>query len=162
MEPRQARTIAAAIARTGVYYRRTGLVAGFAALGGCGLTLAVEFAAQKVASIVLTVVFAIASYWHVRLANRYVDASASPVIEALARDPGKIVKVFFERRPGSALARLLGIGGGAYVVLEHEGGKQLSLRFAPSATADEVRPLLESLAVACPTADVDLTVDDPG
>ena len=159
MDRAPAKVIAKALAQTGVHYRRQGLMAGVAALGACILTVMVELASQKVASMALAAFFTVVAYTTIRLANRYVDPSASPVLLALAKEPDKIAKVFFERRRGSLIGRLVGTGGGAYVVIELEVGARLMLRVDPHDATAQASELIDALDAIAPDADVQHAIE---
>jgi hypothetical protein len=153
-----ARVIAEAIARTGVHHRRNGLAAGVAALLGCGLTIYVDLASQKAVSLALTIFCAVASYRSIRLANRYVDPSASPVLAALASDRSLIVRVALEPPPRSFVARLLGglipDDGAVWVAVDHERGDRLWLRIEATSADERLPMLFDAFAEVTPKAEI--------
>ena len=155
MDESHARVIAGAIARAGVGYRRNSLTAGVAALFGCGLTIYVDLAAQKAVSLALTIVCAIASYRTIRLANQYVDPTASPVLAALANDPRQIAAVSVTRPSRSPVALVVALLTGdateRVVVVEHDEGEELRLPVpgkgdASAAAAAEILSAFEAIA----------------
>ena len=155
MDESHARVIAGAIARAGVGYRRNGLAAGVAALCGCALTIYVDLAAQKAVSLGITILCAIASYRSIRLANRYVDPSASPVLAALAKDPRQIAAVTVaapSRSPVALVVALLtGDATEKVVTVTHRDGSELPLPIpgkgeAAAAVAAELVDAFEAIA----------------
>ena len=150
-----ARVIAGAIARAGVGFRRSGLAAGVAALCGCALTIYVDLAAQKAVSLALTILCAIASYRTIRLANEYVDPTASPVLAALAKDPRQIASVSVRAPSRSPVALVVALLTGAaterVVVVTHRSGAELPLPVpgkgdAAAAAAAEILSAFEAIA----------------
>ena len=144
-----ARIIADAIARTGIYHKRTSLLAGVAALAACALVAVADEAPSKGAALFFAALLAVVTYRSVRAANRCFDVASSPVLRAIAREPQRIAKVW--QQPSSA----------AVVVVEDDDGQQLPLRLGAERVAG-VAPLLAAFAKIAPHAQVDLSHSDPG
>lgn len=160
-----ARVIAGAIARAGVGYRRNGLAAGVAALCGCALTIYVDLAAQKAVSLALTIVCAIASYRSIRLANQYVDPTASPVLAALARDPRAIAKVAVQSPSRSPVALVVALLTGdateRVVMVTHRDGAELPLPVPGKGrrAEDDASELVAAFEAIAPEAEIRRELD---
>lgn len=92
----RARVIARAFARTAEHHRRTALIAGVIALGGCVLAFVAGRPSAKGAALFIAVVFAVFCYRATRTANAYIDPGASPVLSAITSAPAQIVSIVFE------------------------------------------------------------------
>ena len=136
--------IAKALARTSVYYRRTGLLSALIALGGVVGTLLVEQTVPKGGMLGVAVLFAAFSYRSLRAANRYVDPKASPVLLAIAEAPEKLAKVTLRQEKGKP----------CYVVLEDADGDKLDVRIDFELVEERVPPLLDALAARFPQAEM--------
>jgi hypothetical protein len=141
---RPARTVALAIARTTVYYRRTAILAGFIGLGAVIGTVMVEETIPKAAALAIGVLFSVFAYKGVRASYRYTDPAASPVLEAISTDPTRIAKVSVAQSAGKP----------CYVILETDDAERLPLRIAHGDIDEQLTPLLDALEALYPDADV--------
>ncbi|MCA9620344.1 MAG: hypothetical protein KC731_15085 [Myxococcales bacterium] len=149
LDPSQAaRTVARALARTSLAYRRTGIVAAVAALGGCLLTFIVELSIQKGVSLALTMLCALVAYRAIRAQNRYLDPGASPVLRALAEDRGRLRGATREQHRPSFGERLEGTPAATLVRVDAVDGHDRPaslLLLIPEAEIDEVIAAFEAL-----------------
>ncbi len=133
----RAKVIARAFAHTAAHHRKTAVVSGVVALGGCALAYMTAQEAAKGVALIIAVVFAVFCYRATRLANTYVDPSASPVLQAIATAPERIVAIAFDAARS--------------VVMINTETASLEVRIDDSTPAG---PLIDALAEHAPDADV--------
>lgn len=135
--------VATAIARTGVYYKRSGIYAAVVGLAACVGVLLVEDTLPKGVLFVSAVFFAVVAWRTLRTANRYFDPDGSPVLRAILRDHEHIASVRAKRD-----------GDGALLVVEDDRGHHLDLRVGKRSADEELAALLDAFAELAPSAEV--------
>jgi hypothetical protein len=133
----RARLIAQALSRTAEHHRRSALLAGVIALGGCLLAFLAGRPAAKAVALALGVLFAVFCYRSTRSANLYIDPGASPVLAAITSAPEKIRSIVFD-----AARSVLTIG---------TEGAELEVRIDEHT---EVEPLIAALKAHAPKAKI--------
>ena len=139
---RHARTIATAVARTAVYYKRTALIAGVIGLAGVLGSLAIEDVAPKGAMLGVGALFGVFCFTSLRRTARYLDPDLSPALRTISHTPERVTAIVAERAAGKP----------SFVVVTDEAGDLLRIRVQDSA---DVAPLLDALAERCPNASVE-------
>ena len=135
-----AKRIATAVARSGVYHKRTAVLAGLIALGCCVAVLVLDRTPAKALSLCLAIVFGFGAFRSIRRANRYFGLEGSPVLEAITQSPRRIAAV----RPAEE-------SGVKTVVVVDADGNELSLR---AADGDDREALLDAFREHAPTAKI--------
>jgi hypothetical protein len=142
-----AKRIANAIARSGVYHKRSALLAALIALGSCVAVLVLDQTAAKALSLCLAIVFGFSAFRSLRRANRYFGLQGSPVLEAITQSPRRIAAV----RPSEE-------SGARTVVVVDTDGNQLALR---AGDGDDREALLEAFREHAPLAKIEGAVGAP-
>lgn len=135
-----AKRIATAIARSGVYHKRTSMLAALIALGCCVTVMALDRTPAKAIALCLGIVFGFAAFRSIRRANQYFGVEGSPVLEAITQSPRRIAAV----RPADQ-------SGARTVVVVDADGHELSLRAEDGADRDA---LLEAFREHAPMAKI--------
>ena len=140
-----AKLVATAIARTGVYYKRSGIFSAAIALVGCIGVLLIEDTVPKAVLLASAVFFAVTAWRTIKTANRYFDPDGSPVLHAILRDQEHIVRIRSE--PSDKR-------GGPMLVVEDDHGERLELRVSESDTQRELSALFDAFAELAPQAEL--------
>jgi len=144
--------VAHAIARSGLYHRRSALLAGVAALLVCVLSLLPKDNVDRGGLLAAGALLAIFTYRSIRTANQYFDKTASPILAALAGERQHIARVRFEPARRGSLS-LFGLGGQpAQVVVSDRAGHRLPLRLPADGPEHAAEALLDAFAELTPSA----------
>jgi hypothetical protein len=137
-----AKRIANAIARSGLYHKRTAVLSALIALGCCIAVFVLDRTVEKALALSFAVIFGLSAFRSLRRANRYFGLEGSPVLEAITQAPHHIRSV----RPSVQ-------GGAPAVVVSDIDDNELSLRVGPGEGA--MVELLEAFRHHAPRAKVE-------
>jgi hypothetical protein len=136
--------VATAVARTGVYYKRSGLTSAGIALLSSIAVLLIEDTIPKGILLASAVFFAVIAWRAVKSSTRYFDP-ASPVLRAILRDHERIARVRSEPVDDKGVVQL---------VVEDDQGSRLELRVNKANASKEMSALFDAFAELAPDAEL--------